>query len=68
MAVTNHSRARAARYALGAFIQEKPTDEQDAVRDLIADLGHYCDEEGLDYTTELAAAERHWRAECAGEE
>jgi hypothetical protein len=33
------------------------------VRDMIADLGHWCDREGFDFTGAVIAALRNWRAE-----
>ena len=32
-------------------------------RDLLADLGHWCDREGVDFAAEVAAGLRNWRAE-----
>ncbi len=37
--------------------------DADTVRDLIADLGHWCDREGLDFTGSVIAALRNWRSE-----
>jgi hypothetical protein len=36
---------------------------EDAVRDLLADLGHLCDREGYDYKSLLDLAWDDWRAE-----
>ena len=37
--------------------------DEDSVRDLLADLGHLCDREGLDFPAIVNAAKRDWRAE-----
>lgn len=37
--------------------------DADTVSDLIADLGHLCDREGIDFTGAVIAALRNWRAE-----
>ena len=36
---------------------------EDGIRDLLADLGHLCDREGLDFTNITATAKKDWRAE-----
>ena len=37
--------------------------DADTVRDMISDLGHWCDREGLDFTAAVIAALRNWRAD-----
>lgn len=37
--------------------------DEDGVRDLLADLGHLCDREGLAFCQLIAVAKRDWRAE-----
>ena len=36
---------------------------EDGIRDLLADLGHLCDREGLDYAAIIETAKKDWRAE-----
>jgi hypothetical protein len=36
---------------------------EDAVRDLLADLGHLCDREGWDFPALINTAKKDWRAE-----
>lgn len=42
---------------------ETGTPDEDSVRDLLADLGHLCDREGLDFVKIVATATKDWRAE-----
>ena len=37
--------------------------DEDSVRDLLADLGHLCDREGLDFPALIDTAKKDWRAE-----
>lgn len=37
--------------------------DEDGIRDLLADLGHLCDREGLDFVKIVATATKDWRAE-----
>lgn len=63
---TNGQRAERAAgavvYACGAR-GEHPDIGEDGIRDLLADLGHLCDREGLDFVKITATATKDWRAE-----
>jgi len=64
---TNEQRANDAGEAVTAYASTPGNGimylDADTVRDLIADLGHLCDREGLDFTGSVIAALRNWRAE-----
>ena len=63
---TNEQRANDAAesvIAYAAALDTVPQPYEDATRDLIADLGHWCDREGLDFTGSVIAALRNWRSE-----
>jgi len=49
--------AHQARGEYGQIISE------DGIRDLLADLGHLCDREGLDFVKIISAAKKDWRSE-----
>jgi hypothetical protein len=36
---------------------------EDAIRDLLSDLGHLCDREGLDFVKLVETAKKDWRIE-----
>ena len=62
----NGQRAEQAEYATAAANRtrgESDRLDEDAVRDLLADLGHLCDREGYDYKSLLDLAWDDWRAE-----
>lgn len=42
---------------------EVPRIDEDGIRDLLADIGHLCDREGLPFCQLVAVAKRDWRAE-----
>jgi hypothetical protein len=66
---TNGSRAERAELAITASLQHRgdpPKIDEDAVIDLIADLGHFCDREGLDFTDLVSRGTRHWEVERKG--
>jgi len=42
---------------------ECETLDADAIRDLLSDLGHLCDREGLDFVQIIRAAKKDWRDE-----
>ena len=42
---------------------EQGTPDEDAARDLIADLAHLCDREGWNFVKIVATAKRDWRLE-----
>jgi len=63
---TNEQRANDAAEAVTAYaaaLDTVPQPYEDATRDLIAGLGHWCDREGLDFTGSVIAALRDWRSE-----
>ena len=63
---TNGQRAEGAESAASSACRargEHVAADEDAVRDLIADLGHLCDREGLDYEAIINTAMQDWRAE-----
>ena len=49
MSILNESRARWAELALKTFETQAGTEGEDSVSDLIANLGHMCDERGIDF-------------------
>ncbi len=49
--------------ALAIFQQECGTTDEDAIADLICDLGHIADARGLDFLGELKRGVRHWIVE-----
>lgn len=51
----------------GADIMKGHADEPELVRDVLADLMHYCTAKGISFTRELESAERHYTAEQAGD-
>lgn len=62
--VTNADRVSWAQATLDAFTDRTGVDdERDAVNDLIADLGHYCDAHDLDFLSLVERGIGHWRAE-----
>lgn len=63
---TNEMRANTAAGAVEAACsinREKSRIDEDTISDLLADLAHLCDREGLDYTTLANRANVNWRAE-----
>jgi hypothetical protein len=64
----NKSRAEWAKYALVAFQSQTGTDNEDAVKDLLCDLMHYCQQtDGENFEASLDAARRHYLAETTPE-
>lgn len=64
--ITNTHRAAWATAALATFVElTGPDDDASAIADLIADLGHLCDERELDFIDIIARGIGHWRAETA---
>lgn len=63
--ITNSDRGLWAEGALGEFVEQSGLDQIDActVCDLIADLGHYCDGNGIDFIAAVRRGIGHWRAE-----
>lgn len=64
----NDERSEWAAAALVAFRKRTGTDQGDAVADLLADLMHYCDRHGMDFSHELARAEQHYGEETLPDE
>jgi len=63
---SNGERADRADAALRAFLGsagEPPEPDEDAVRDLLADVAHWCDREGILFRTIVKTAARDWRVE-----
>lgn len=63
---TNEMRANTAAGAVEvacSINREKSRIDEDTISDLLADLAHLCDREGLDYTTLANRANVNWRAE-----
>lgn len=63
----NDQRAEWAEAAIETFQATTGTDREDAVADLIADLRHWCDRNGLDWKTELDRGRAMYRDETAAE-
>lgn len=63
--ITNEDRALWAEAALGEFVEQTGLDRIDeyAVSDLIADLGHYGDSNGIDFITAVQRGIGHWKVE-----
>jgi hypothetical protein len=59
----NDNRSAWADEAIAVFILATGTDLEDAVSDLIADLGHWCDRHGISFDEELRRARFHYDAE-----
>lgn len=60
----NRDRAEWAEAALLGFMEQTGVDgDREAVSDLIADLGHYCDRHQLDFIPLVERAIGHWRIE-----
>lgn len=59
----NDARAARAAAALQHFQIATCADDQDAVRDLLCDLMHWCDRNGFDFQHELDRARLHYEAE-----
>jgi hypothetical protein len=63
-APANDDRARRALAALNAYIQVSDHDDEPEIyTDLLADLGHLCDQEGIDFQGLVDISLVHWRAE-----
>jgi hypothetical protein len=59
----NKDRAIWAGVALAAFQSITGTDDCDAIKDLLCDLMHYCQQNGQDFDVALDAARHHHTAE-----
>lgn len=60
---SNTERAAWARVAIDAHSAATGGDDEDAVCDLLANLGHYCDAKGISFATQLQRACDHYHAE-----
>lgn len=60
---SNTERAAWASVALHAHSTTTGGDDEDAVCDLLANLGHYCDANGMSFATQLQRACDHYHAE-----
>lgn len=63
----NHQRAGWAAEAILAFRNVTGTDTCDAVSDLIADLAHWCDRNGISFAAELERGRMHYEEETNDE-
>jgi len=63
----NKDRAIWAGVALAAFQSITKTDDRDAVKDLLCDLMHYCQQNNQDFDVTLDAARHHHVAETTEE-
>jgi len=59
----NDDRSEWAEIALLAFMGQTRTDVGDAVSDLLADMMHWCDRNGIDFGSELERAQEHYKEE-----
>ena len=64
---TNEDRANTAAFAVAGACNARgergQTASEDSIRDLLADLGHLCDREGVDFEAVMRTATADWRAE-----
>lgn len=63
----NDDRAGWANSAIEEFESVTRTDREDALSDLLADLGHWCDRNGFDFAKELRRGMYHYNEETEGE-
>lgn len=63
----NRTRARRAQYSLDAYKTACPTDDDDALCDLLTDLMHYADMTNTGFEEELDRAQMHYNAELREE-
>lgn len=61
--MTNFDRVSRAITALQAYTKQDP-DKATALRDLLSDLRHYCDEYAIDFSHELETATDNYLAEA----
>ena len=59
----NQERSEWAEVAILAFMGETSVDREDALCDLLADLAHWSDRNGMDFAYELRRAKNHYEAE-----
>ena len=63
----NDDRAKWAQVALDAFQGETGTDDGDRLADLLGDLMHWCDRNGMGFAHELERAHRYYEEETKPE-
>jgi len=63
----NDDRAEWAAMALEAFQHATGTEEEDALRDLLCDLMHWCDRNNCDFNAALSRAQMHYETETTPE-
>lgn len=61
----NDDRAKWAGEAVQTFIDATGTDAEDAVSDLLSNLQHFCDRNGVDFEAELERARNNYREETS---
>ena len=59
----NKKRAASAQYAIDAFADQTSTADEDALKDLLCNLMHWCDQHGQDFDAALDAGRRHHKSE-----
>jgi len=66
--MTNEQRAEQARNTLNYFLSIVPNDDdvETLATDLLADIFHLLEQEGVDFERVLSSAEDHFRAERKG--
>jgi hypothetical protein len=62
----NDDRAEWAQAAIDAFVSVCRTDPEDALSDLLSDMGHWCDRNGTTMAAEIARASSHYNDETDG--
>lgn len=63
MGAMNVKRAEWARAALDGFVGACATDPEDQLADLLCDLMHLADQQGIDFAAELDRATRNYEGE-----
>ena len=64
----NQRRAKTAGAALAEYRTLTATGGEEAVTDLIADLGHYCEAHSIDFLASVRRGLAHWASECGDPE
>lgn len=64
----NDLRAECASFALQAFMNVAGCDLEDAVADLLCDIRHWCDRNGVEFIDEYDRAARHYSSETLSPE
>lgn len=63
----NEKRSSWAQDALDRFMRVTGTDREDVLTDLLGDLLHWCDRNGVDFDNELRKGRSHYEAETMKE-